>query len=67
MDPDPDFDLDPAIFVIDLQGANKKIILKQGFPAYYFLTVHLHHFSKIKSPIGRSHNSMNQSFLSIFA
>jgi len=32
-------DPDPAIFVIDLQDAS----------AYYFLKVHLHHFSKIKS------------------
>jgi hypothetical protein len=42
MDPDPD------IFIIDLQDANKKII-KKGFSAYYFLKVHLHNFSKIKS------------------
>jgi len=26
MDPDPDADQDPAIFVIDLQKANKKLI-----------------------------------------
>jgi hypothetical protein len=38
MDPDPD----PAI-------ANKKLILEKGFSAYYFLKVHLHNFSKIKS------------------
>jgi hypothetical protein len=47
---DPDADPDPAIFVIDLQDANKKMSLKQKFPTYYFLKVHLHHFSKIKSP-----------------
>jgi hypothetical protein len=29
MDPDPDLDLDPAIFVINLQDANKKINLKK--------------------------------------
>ncbi len=46
MDPDPD----PAIFVIDLQDVNNKLILKKSFSAYYFLKVHLHHFSKIKSP-----------------
>jgi hypothetical protein len=46
---DPDSDLDPAIFVIDLQEANKKQIFKKSFSAYYFLKVHLHHFSKIKS------------------
>jgi hypothetical protein len=45
MDPDPD----PAIFVIDLQDANKKVIKKKSFSADYFLKVHLHHFSKIKS------------------
>jgi hypothetical protein len=43
-------DPDPATFVIDLQGANQKLILKKCFSAYYFLKVHLHHFSKIKSP-----------------
>jgi hypothetical protein len=30
MDPDPD----PAIFVIDLQNANKKPILKKSFSAF---------------------------------
>jgi hypothetical protein len=48
MDPDPDADPDPAIFITDLQDANKKI-LKKGFSAYYFLKEHLHQFSKIKS------------------
>jgi hypothetical protein len=42
-------DSDPAIFVLDLQDANKKL-KKKSFPAYYFLKVHLHHFTKIKSP-----------------
>ncbi len=37
MDPNPD--PDPAIFVIDLQDANKKLIFKKGFTAYYFLRV----------------------------
>jgi hypothetical protein len=46
MDPDPD--PDPAIFVIDRQDANKKLI-KKICSAYYFLKVYLHHFSKIKS------------------
>ena len=59
-DPDPDtrihasdkwiriwiLDRDPAIFVIDLQDASKKLIFNTIFPAYYFLKVHLHHFSK---------------------
>jgi hypothetical protein len=50
MDPDPDADPDPSIFIINLQDANKKLIFKNSFPAYYFLKVLLHHFSKIKSP-----------------
>jgi hypothetical protein len=45
---DPDADPDPAIFIIDLQDANKKL-KKKKFSAYYFLKVHLHHLSKIKS------------------
>jgi hypothetical protein len=47
---DPDSDLDPAIFVIDLQDDNKKRIKNKSFSAYYFLKVHKHHFSKIKGP-----------------
>jgi hypothetical protein len=43
MDPDPD------IFVIDLQDASKKQIFNTIFSAYYFLKLHLHHFSKMKS------------------
>jgi hypothetical protein len=39
---------DPAIFVIDLQEADKKNNLKKSFSAYYCLKIHLHHFSKIK-------------------
>jgi len=45
MDPDPD----PAIFVIDHQYTNRKLIFCQSFSAYFFLKVHLHHFAKIKS------------------
>jgi hypothetical protein len=45
---DPDADPDPAIFVIVLQDANKKLNLKKSFSAYYFLKVHFYHFSKIK-------------------
>jgi hypothetical protein len=43
MDPDPVSD--PAIFVTDLQDANKK----NSFSSYYFVKVHLYHFSKTKS------------------
>jgi hypothetical protein len=51
MDPDSDLDADPdpSIFIIDLQDANKKLMFFLSFPAYYFLKVLLHHFSKIKS------------------
>jgi hypothetical protein len=47
MDPDPD----PAIFVIDLQDASKKLIFQHNFFCLLLFegTVHLHHFSKIKS------------------
>jgi hypothetical protein len=40
-------DPDPAIFIIDLQEDNKKNFL--CFSLFYFLKVHLHPFSKIKS------------------
>jgi hypothetical protein len=61
MDPDPDSDPDPAIFVIDLQHASKKLIFNTIFAPYYFLKVHLHHFSKIKSQ-KESQNRRNQGF-----
>jgi hypothetical protein len=52
---------DPAIFVIDLQDADKKLIFNLIFSAYYFLKVHLHLFPKIKSQ-KESQNSMSQGF-----
>jgi hypothetical protein len=54
-------DPDPAIFVIDLQDASQKLIFNTIFSAYYFLKVHLHHFSKIKSE-NESQNRRNQGF-----
>ncbi len=67
VDPDPRIhasdrilDPDPAIFVIDLQDASKKQICYTIFSAY-FLKVHLHHFSKMKSQ-KESQNSKNQGF-----
>ncbi len=45
---DPDPEPAPAIFVQDLQDANKKQFFL-CFYAYYFLMVHLHRFSKIES------------------
>jgi hypothetical protein len=41
-------DPDPAIFVIDLQDASKKLFFYTIFSSCYFLKVHLHYFSKIK-------------------
>jgi hypothetical protein len=32
-------DPDPAVFIIDLKDANKKLISKKSFSAYYFLKV----------------------------
>jgi hypothetical protein len=54
-------DTDPAIYVIDLQDASKNKFFNTIFSAYYFLKVHLHHISKIKSG-KESQNSMNQGF-----
>jgi hypothetical protein len=54
-------DPDPAIFVIDLQDASKKLIFNTIFSAYYFLKVHLQHFSKIKNQ-KESQNRRNQGF-----
>jgi hypothetical protein len=36
---DPDADPDPLVFIIDLQDANKKLIKKKSFSAYYLLKV----------------------------
>jgi hypothetical protein len=59
-------DPDPAIFVIDFQDASKKLIFNTIFSAYYFLKVHLHHFSKIKSQ-KEPQNNRNKVFFTIFA
>ncbi len=53
-------DPDSAIFVTDLQDANKKLFLKKVF-CIYFLKIHLHHFSKIKSQ-NNSQSSRYQGF-----
>jgi hypothetical protein len=49
MDPDPDSNPGPDIFVIDLQEANKKLFKKKLFCLLPTFEGHLHHFSKIKS------------------
>ncbi len=62
---DLDLDPNPAIFAIDFQNANKKLILKK-FVAYYFLKVHLHHFQRKK--VKKSHKAVGiKIFLTIFA
>ncbi len=54
-------DPDPAIFVIHLYDGNQKLIFCLIFSAYYFLKIHLHLFSKIRSQ-KESKNSRNQGF-----
>jgi hypothetical protein len=61
MNPDPD----PAIFVIDLQDANKTLNKINIFCLLLF-EGHLHHFLKIKSQ--KSHKIVGiRVFLTIFA
>jgi hypothetical protein len=43
MDPDTDPDTDPDPAISDLQHVNNILLIR------YFLKVHFHHFSKIKS------------------
>jgi hypothetical protein len=50
---------------MDPDPASKKIIFTTIFSSYYFLKVHLHHFSKIKSQ-KESQNSRNQGFSCYF-
>jgi hypothetical protein len=59
-----DQDPDPAIFVIKLQDANKKL----NFSAYYFLKVYLHHFSKMKGhkEVTKQKESRFPYYLNIF-
>ncbi len=63
-DPTPDPAPYPVIFVSDLQLQDNKMTKKINFLrffAYYFLKLHVHHFSKIKV-IKMSQNSRNQGF-----
>jgi hypothetical protein len=55
-----------CIFVIGLQDSNKKIIFCQSFAPYYFLKVHLHHFSKIKSQKEVTKQKESRFFLLFF-
>jgi hypothetical protein len=66
MDPDPDSDPDPAIFVNDLPKMPTKTNKKKSFFAYYFLKVHVHHFPRQKAK--RSHKAVGiKVFLTFFA
>ncbi len=74
MDPDPDpririLDLDPSIFVINLQDASKKLIFNAIFSAYDFLKLHLYHFSKIKIQKESQNTEIGgiKVFLTVFA
>jgi hypothetical protein len=63
---DLDSDPDPAIFVIDLQDANKKLIFNMIFFAYYFMKLHLYHCKDKK--VKKSHKIVGiKVFLTIFA
>jgi hypothetical protein len=64
MDPDPDANPDPAIFIIDLRDAKqKRNLTKKSFSAYYFLR-YINKDKKSK----RSHKTVEiKVFLAIFA
>jgi hypothetical protein len=68
MDPDsdPDADSDPAIFIIDLQDANKKLILNKFFCILLFEGTFMSFFKDKKSK--RSHRTVEiKVFLAIIA
>jgi hypothetical protein len=54
-----------SIFVISPKEANQKLYFYISFSAYYFLKVHLHHFSKKK--IKKITTAGIKVFLTIFA
>jgi hypothetical protein len=63
---DPDLDPDPAIFVINLQNANKKLIFKQFFCVLLFEGTFTSFFKDKKSK--RSHKTVGINVcLSFFA
>ncbi len=67
MDPGPDPDADPAIFVIDLQDDNKKLILFQKFFSLLLFEGTFTSFFKDKKS-KRSHQTEGiMVFLTIFA
>jgi hypothetical protein len=68
VDPDPDAntdaDPDPSIFIIDLQDANKKLILKKIFCIYLSENILASFFNGKKSK--KSKNNRNQSLSAYF-
>jgi hypothetical protein len=66
VDPDPDSDSDPSIFIIDLQDANKKLIKKKFFCILLLEDTFTSFFKGKKSK--RSHKTAEiKVFLTIFA
>jgi hypothetical protein len=61
MDPDPDADPDPSIFIIDLQDANKKLIVLKKFSCILLFEGTFTSFFKDKSQKEVT-NSRNQGF-----
>jgi hypothetical protein len=66
MDPDPDADPDSAIFIIDLQEANKKIIfIKKNFCILLFEGTFTSFFKDKK--LKRSHKTVESWFFLLFS
>ncbi len=65
--PDPNSVRDPAIFVIDLQDASKKLNLKKCFPAYSFFKGTVTSFYKEKKSKRSNKTVGTKSFLPTFA
>jgi hypothetical protein len=68
MDPDPDADPDPAIFISDLQDSNKKLFIFLSFFSSYFLEVHFTCTSFSKKKVTKKSQKIGINvFLTIFA
>jgi hypothetical protein len=64
---DPDADLDPAIFVIDLQDTNEMLIFLTNFFSSLFFWLYIYIIFKDKKS-KRSHKTVGiKDFLTIFA
>jgi hypothetical protein len=60
-------DPDPAIFIIDLQDANKKLIYLKKFFCLFLFEGTFTTFLKDEKVEKKSENKRNQGFLPIFA